>query len=786
MKVYLDRPAGLWRNETDGTAEFRFAFDQMCKALLRSGLPFEVFERRPGLDQTVSAWLHDGIYYAYHAEQPGPRSFCFKRGPLPYLWHMDPCGYSGWAEIAVSPEAQARAAEFDLLRAREVIARYRMEMQTGNLSLLPQPTRAAVEQEIEDLGDFVFYPLQVNEDMVLKLAHLPQYEAIRTAAQLAGQRQRNLVLKRHPLCTSRLISEVLDEVRGMPNVHISEASSNTLLEHCRAVLVTNSSMGLHGLIWGRPVFSMGRSEYAHMTYPITAAGQIAQVFDPLPGPVPERWLRQLGHLLAADLVDIRDSACIAARVRSHIDAATQDEIVAPSAGGTSRIPQPDDDMRRMMSNLHLLERQVREELDFVLARYGTLPESEREALRNILAGLARDDSHLARILPRTDPIVALKCLRFFHSRNDAARVRKVIAAQAQQPEAPTGQLFLYARWLSQNGHAEQALPLLERAAVGGDCTDVQLRFVCAALLKASAPAPERARALARRAVTMAPEAADNHFWLARAAWAAGDAAEARKALQTLLNRAPDHEAGLALQARIPVPPAPKPVAKPAAPKPAAKTPVSKTPAKPAAPAPVVKTPVAKPAAKPAAQTPVAEATAAKPVAKPTALKPLTKDPAAKPEAPWPVAEASPPKASVKPEAQGSVPTPPAPEPAAVSMTQAPENAPSAKEADTPAPEPRKPAAKSARRKPAERKTPAKTTRRAATTKTTGKTTATKTTEKTTTTKPKRTGTRTTRSKTAASKTSKAQATKTDAAKTSDTSASAPTGDSPAEQPSKSG
>lgn len=718
MKVYLDRPAGLWRKETDGTAEFRFAFDQMCKALLRADLTFEVFERRPGLDQTVSAWLHDGIYYAYHAEQPGPRSYCFKRGPLPYLWHMDPCGYSGWAEIAVSPEAQARAAEFDMLRAREVIARYRMEMQTGNLSLLPQPAREAVEQKIEDFGKFVFYPLQVNEDMVLKLAHVPQYEAIRTAAQLAGQRQRNLVLKRHPLCTSRLITEVLEEVRGMPNVHISEASSNTLLEHCGAVLVTNSSMGLHGLIWGRPVFSMGGSEYAHMTYPIASAGQIAQVFDPLPGPMPERWLRQLGHLLAEDLVDIRDSARIAERVRSHLDAATLDEIVAPSAGGTGRIPQPDDDMRRLLSNLHLLERRVREELDFVLARYGALPESEREALRNILAGLARDDSHLARILPRTDPIVALKCLRFFHSRNESARVQQVIAAQARQPEAPTAQLFLYARWLSQNGYAEQALPLLERAAVGGDCTDVQLRFVCAALLKAPPPAPERARALAQRAVALAPEAADNHFWLARAAWAVGDAAGARKALQALLNRAPDHEAGLALLARIPTPPPPAP----------------------------------KPAAKPAARKPVAKAPAPKPAAKSAAQEPVAKAPAPKPAA--------------KSEAEEAVATPPVPEPVAETLTQVSESAPSLKEApDTPAPDPRKPAAKSVRRKPAERKPPAKTTA----TKTTGKATATKT---------KRTGTRTTRSRTTASKTGKAKATKTAAAKTPDTGTNAPTGDSP--------
>lgn len=482
MKVYLDRPAGLWSRGTEIPEECRFAFDQMCKALLRADIPFEVFERRPGLDRAVSSWLHDGIYYAYHAEQPGRRSYCFKRGGLPFLWHLDPCGYSGWAEIAVRPEAQARAAGFDPDRARAVIASYRQKMQAENLSLLPQPDRETeTEAELARLGSFVFYPLQVNDDMVLKLAAIPQYEALRTAARLAGERRRVLVIKRHPLCRSPLIAELLEEVRGLPHVHVSEASANTLLERCGAVLVTNSSLGLHGLIWGRPVISMGRSEYAHMTCRITSASEIARAFDARPGEMPEPRVCQLGHLLAEDLVDIRDCAQIAERVRRHLDQAAQAPPPPPAAA--DRVPQVDEDTRRLLSNLHLLDRQARAELDFVLARYAGMDEATRAPLRDVLAGLARDGSHLQRILQRTDPIVALKCLRFFQARNARGRMQQVIAAQACQPEAPTKQLFLYARWLFENGFAEAALPLLHQVPERPDASGAQTRFVAAAIAR---------------------------------------------------------------------------------------------------------------------------------------------------------------------------------------------------------------------------------------------------------------------------------------------------------------
>ncbi|MDD9746387.1 MULTISPECIES: hypothetical protein [Marinovum] len=483
MKVYLDRPAGLWTREDDGLEEARFAFDQLCKALLRADIAFEVFERRPGMDAVISAWLQDGIYYTYHSEQPAPGSYCFKRGGLPFLWHMDPCGYSGWAEIAVSAAAQERAAGFDLDRARAVVAQYRARMQGENLSLLPQPERAADEAALAGLSGFVFYPLQVNEDMVLKLAEIPQYEALRTAARLAGERHHPLVIKRHPLCRSQLISDLLEEICDLPHVHVSEASVNTLLEHCGTVLVTNSSVGLHGLIWGRPVVSMGGSEYAHMTREIRSAEEIARAFDPAPAAMSARQLRQLGHLLAEDLVDIRDCGQIAARVQRHLGEAAEAAPAAPPATGAERLPQADDDTRRLLSNLHLLDRHARAELDFVLARYGEMDEASRAPLRDVLAGLARDKTHLNRILQRTDPILALKCLRFFQSRNETARMWQVIAAQARQPEAPVTQLFLYARWLFENGFAETAAPLLRQLLQRTDISEAQERFVRAALAR---------------------------------------------------------------------------------------------------------------------------------------------------------------------------------------------------------------------------------------------------------------------------------------------------------------
>ncbi|AKP00207.1 hypothetical protein MALG_05080 (plasmid) [Marinovum algicola DG 898] len=112
-----------------------------------------------------------------------------------------------------------------------------------------------------------------------------------------------------------------------------------------------------------------------------------------------------------------------------------------------------------------------------------MDEASRAPLRDVLAGLARDKTHLNRILQRTDPILALKCLRFFQSRNETARMRQVIAAQARQPEAPVTQLFLYARWLFENGFAETAAPLLRQLLQRTDISEAQERFVRAALAR---------------------------------------------------------------------------------------------------------------------------------------------------------------------------------------------------------------------------------------------------------------------------------------------------------------
>lgn len=57
MKVYFDKPAGLWTEQKTETEEHRFAFQQLTCALLKTNLPFEAMENRPGLDKSINKWM---------------------------------------------------------------------------------------------------------------------------------------------------------------------------------------------------------------------------------------------------------------------------------------------------------------------------------------------------------------------------------------------------------------------------------------------------------------------------------------------------------------------------------------------------------------------------------------------------------------------------------------------------------------------------------------------------------------------------------------------------------
>ena len=123
----------------------------------------------------------------------------------------------------------------------------------------------------EDLSYFL-YPLQLDSDFQMRLnsSFTDVPDAIRhVLISFAGSapKQVRLVIKNHPLDNGLIdyesfVGQLIDEL-GIADrvVYLDGGNGKRLLERCRGVVVVNSSMGLEGLLAGRPVYCLGQALY---------------------------------------------------------------------------------------------------------------------------------------------------------------------------------------------------------------------------------------------------------------------------------------------------------------------------------------------------------------------------------------------------------------------------------------------------------------------------------------------------------------------------------------------
>lgn len=430
VKIIVDKPANIWSPQHSGLEEHRAAYTQLIASLLVGNYTFEVVQMRAFAHTARSASLDGEIYYAYHADQPGPNSYCFKGGPLPSLWYMDRAGYSGWCEMAINPDLQAESAAYPLEDATKAIAKVYTQMREKNLSNQAQPEGC---DDIGKIEDFVFYPLQVNDDSVMELTRHSQSDVIDALSIEAAAHGRPLVIKRHPLCNSSTIQAALEAAAARENVHITTGSVNALIERAHSVVVTNSSVGFQSLIARKPVYTLGRSEYAHMTTPIAKLKDLHQPFAPTQPARTETATRQLGYMLDRYFVDIRDPSRVSARLSEHV---------------ASYTPSPEMDALQRetaaanvyLTTAHSLNRQVREQVDFLLTLYPHADADAREQMAHALMRLARAGHQMRRIIAATDGAVSARVMRHHIRAADWQSARAVAGAllDGAPDEVPEG------------------------------------------------------------------------------------------------------------------------------------------------------------------------------------------------------------------------------------------------------------------------------------------------------------------------------------------------------------
>lgn len=218
-----------------------------------------------------------GFRLAYHSCGDSRHVWRLKESPVPWFYSFDRLGFSGWAETAVflekyraivdrmNDDAASRFCS-DIVNwlCSENISKYRQSSDQGPIS-----------------GNFVFFPLQVRNDIVSRFTRFDPLVVLRHAGRIAKQRKIPLLVKRHPYCTSPLVRLSLKlACAGNRYVRETTASVNDLLANCGSVLVANSGVGFEAMLRNKPVYSFASSEYGGFSETIDAPDDIERAFAP--------------------------------------------------------------------------------------------------------------------------------------------------------------------------------------------------------------------------------------------------------------------------------------------------------------------------------------------------------------------------------------------------------------------------------------------------------------------------------------------------------------------------
>jgi hypothetical protein len=275
VPIALEVPTPWLQASTDGQMH-RLMFATLGQALGRMRLTVSLSETRLGLENLARSAPKGGILLSYHSIGDVPNVWRIKESAIPNYYLFDRCGYSGWAEIAKNPDRFSAEIEAqDVEEARCFVSELRAQLVKSNLSKYRQSKEAFDVDE-----PFVFFPLQKRADTVARLYRIDSLAVLQRASEVAAQRRKLLVIKRHPLCREQKMAETIERLAAEnPYVRQTTASVHRVLERCDSVLVANSGVGFEALLHERPVYSFGASEYESATATLQRLDDIERAFS---------------------------------------------------------------------------------------------------------------------------------------------------------------------------------------------------------------------------------------------------------------------------------------------------------------------------------------------------------------------------------------------------------------------------------------------------------------------------------------------------------------------------
>lgn len=545
VKFYLDLPNHLWNKDSALHEEILKGYVSISDAILNTDNYFVASSHRSRVNDGYSDGSEDGISYVYHARSPGKNSYCIRPGPIRGLWYLDTDGYSGWSSIARDPEIRSRAESFGIVESTRLIDHYRSRFLERNESKYVQRD---VEVRIEEAesSNFIFLPLQLNNDEVLNLSSFTQVDVMRRLVDLGETHKARVVFKRHPHCKSKLIESALTWAAGHSHVQISDASVHQLIPAARSVVVLNSGVGLEALIHGAAVYGLAASEYRHLTKPVDDLRNLEDAFLAAQSPQSQEVTRGIGYLLSEFFVNISDQDRLRSIVRRHCE-----EFEAQtSRGSDSSSADEATRLRRTTTLLLAMEKQISEVADVLLSsKEASLNTIDQDQTELLLSRVARLGISRQRILKTDFPDTLRKYILLCHKAKDheeALNWAKTLAAHTGDSD----DLMLLAKLHFVIGLDEEGFNHARAAAFHKNASSDALIYYSRRIIGKSPHLTETALECAGRAHALVPDDPMPMWLIARAHHIKGDTDAALRLALEALRRHPEHDKLLATEKAI--------------------------------------------------------------------------------------------------------------------------------------------------------------------------------------------------------------------------------------------
>jgi hypothetical protein len=282
--VALEVPEAWFASPEDGDRHQLF-YSSLLAALAELEVLIDPVWLPRGAERTPRPAGQGDFTISFHSHGPDAGNVLrCKESYIPPYYSMDPMGYACFSQLARQPELYHDAiARQDADRASSFVRDLAQELKSGNLSKYPQPDYAE-----GTATNYVFLPLQVQNDSVAVGRWIETPEVMRRVADAAAARGLRTIIKRHPRCRSRRIAGLLDDLAQRPDVVISTASVHTLIANAELVVGANSGVLFEALIQGKPVVSYAAADFGQVTQQVHTPEALTQAIT-MPDRVDASW-----------------------------------------------------------------------------------------------------------------------------------------------------------------------------------------------------------------------------------------------------------------------------------------------------------------------------------------------------------------------------------------------------------------------------------------------------------------------------------------------------------------